>query len=57
MRISFSEKLGNMISGFFGIIDGIFSIITLGNWSPDLSMWFEKWRMRNGYLADQLKEK
>ena len=56
MRIGVSKKLGNMIAGLFGIIDGIFSIITLGNWTPDLTMWFDEWRIMNGYLADELKE-
>lgn len=51
-RGSIKHKLGNVISGFITIIDGIVLIISLGNYSLGLTLMWNIHRKTNKFLVD-----
>jgi hypothetical protein len=52
-RRSIKHRFGNWIGSFLVIGDGIVLLLTLGNYSPSLNLWFLIYRKSNKFLFDE----
>lgn len=50
---SFKHKLGNFISGFTKILDGIVAVISLGNINSNITIIFLIFRVKNKFLLEK----
>lgn len=51
-KVSLKHKLGNSITGVTKIIDGLVSLITLGNYYSNLCLKWLIYRKNNNFLLD-----
>ena len=52
-KVSIKSKIGVVISGFAKLADGLVNIFSLGNFNPELSYKWAKYRLRTGKFSDQ----
>lgn len=54
-NVTIKHRIGNIICGFCNLLDGIVSIISLGNVNLDLVYSFSVYRMKNDFLMGRKK--
>jgi len=52
IKASKKHKLGNVVVGLCAIVDGLVSVITLGNYHPHLTLEWNIYRRNTGKFCD-----